>query len=319
MLVSSERREVSGEGGGGDAVWWAALQRADGVGAATMLRLARAFGSPKAAVEAPPEDLRGRGGLTQDQAAQVGRAGEEIDALRAQLDAFTADGIRFVDIEDDGYPAALLDLRGPPPLLSVRGDLVPQDARAVAVVGTRRPDAEGARFARTIARELAERGFTIVSGLARGIDTAAHRGALDSASGRTIAVLGSGLMRIYPPENRSLAEAISRRGCLMSEVLPDTPVQRRLLLARNRIQAALSRAVIVVQAHRECGSLVTARQAEQCCRPLYAVPWPEHPFSEGWGSLQRLGARALQQAFDFDRLAAEIDAAPLTSPQRRLL
>lgn len=319
MLLSNRQREVSGEGGGGDAVWWAALQRADGVGAATILRLAGAFGSPRAAVEAPPEELAGRGGLTQAQAAQIGRAGEEIDALRAQLDAFTADGIGFLDIVDDGYPAALLDLQSPPPLLSVRGDLVPLDARAVAVVGTRRPDAEGRRFARTIARELAGRGFTIVSGLARGIDTAAHQGALDSASGRTIAVLGSGLMRIYPPENRSLAEAISRRGCLMAEALPDTPVQRRLLLARNRIQAGLSRAVIVVEAHRECGSLVTARQARQCRRLLYAVPWTQPPFSEGWASLQKLGARPLREAFDFDCLAAEIDAAPLTPPQRRLL
>ena len=310
---------MSAGGGGGEAVWWAALQRADGVGAATMLRLAGAFGSPRAAVEAPPEELAGRGGLTQAQAAQIGRAGEEIDTLRAQLEAFAADGITFPDVEQDGYPAALLDLQSPPPLLSIRGDLVALDARALAVVGTRRPDAEGARFARTIARELAGRGFTIVSGLARGIDTAAHRGALDSASGRTIAVLGSGLMKIYPPENQGLAEAISRRGCLMAEVLPDTPVQRTLLLARNRIQAALSRAVIVVQAHRECGSLVTARQTKQCGRLLYALPWRQPPFSEGWGSLQKLGARPLREAFDFDRLAAEIDAAPLTPPQRRLL
>jgi len=306
-------------GGGGESFWWAALQQAPGVGAGTMLRLARAFGSPEAAVHASAEELRGRGKLSARQARGV-LAGREAEAgLRSRIDAWRRQGIELVSIGDTRYPGSLRELRTPPPLLYVKGTLKPGDARAVAVVGTRAPSAEGAAMARRLAGELARRGCTIVSGLARGIDTAGHRGALEAEQGRTIAVLGCGLLRPYPPENALLARKVAAAGCLMAEVPPETEVGRALLLARDRIQAGLARAVIVVQAHGECGSIVTARHAVRCGRALYGVPWSEPPFSEGWEKLRSMGARPLARDSDVESVSAEIDGDPPARPQERLL
>jgi DNA processing protein len=310
---------LSGRGRGGDAVWWMALAEIEGVGAATMLRLARTFGSPEQALAAPLEELVTLGGLTRQQAEQAAQVRDSVERRAQQLEALRQQGIATVVIGTPEYPASLLDLRSPPPLLYLRGAITPEDARAVAVVGTRQPDREGRRLARHFARELAARGFTIVSGLARGIDSAGHRGALSTKDGRTIAVLGSGLLRIYPPENTVLAAQLSRRGAVLSEVPPDTEVDRRLLLARDRIQAGLSRAVIVVRAHRQCGSIVTAHYAAQCGRLLLGVPAEEDPFAGGWQRLQELGARPIAADCDLDALAAEIDAWQPPAEQRSLL
>lgn len=299
---------VDRAGGGGEKLWWAAMQQVAGLGASAMLRLTRAFGSPQAALAAPLAELVARGGVSHEQASELRRAAESVDLLRRKIAAWRARGIELVSMEEEAYPANLRDLRSPPPLLYLRGTLRHQDARAVAVVGTREPDRDGARSARRIARELAARGFTIVSGLARGIDTAGHKGALAEEEGRTVSVLGCGLLRIYPPDNTLLANRIVESGCLMAEVPPDTQVERRLLLARDRIQAALSRAVIVVQALRECGSIVTAQQAVRCGRLLYGVPWSSPPFSEGWARLREMGASELSAEADFDAVAAELDA-----------
>lgn len=174
-------------------------------------------------------------------------------------------------------------------------------------------------MAERLARGLAERGFAIVSGLARGIDTAGHRGALTAKAGRTIAVMGCGLCRIYPPENAGLGEAIVERGCLIAEVPPETEVDRRFLLARDRLQAALSLAVIVVQAHRECGSMVTAGHARYCRRLLLGVPWSVPPFSEGWQRLQKMGGLAVHADSDLDWIAEKIAGHCHRSAQEPLL
>jgi DNA processing protein len=303
---------------GGEALWWAAMHQVEGIGAATMLRLARLFGSPAGALEASAADLMSRAGLSQAQAQQMQAARGCLPALRDSLISMAKQGITLCALGDPLYPPGLLDLRSPPPLLYLRGELKADDERAVAVVGTREPTREGTRTARWLAQQLAERGFTIVSGLARGIDTAAHRGALAAGQGRTIAVLGCGLLRVYPPENGVLAAKIARRGCLVGEIPPDREVERRLLLARDRIQAALARAVIVVQAHPECGSMVTARHAVKCKRLLFAVPWEEASFSAGWHELRRLGARTIAAKADLDALAAEIDRAAQTPIQQPL-
>jgi len=328
--VSGVGEELSTLASGGDAPWWAAMHQVDGIGAATMLRLARVFGSPAAALAAGRDELISRGGLSEVQAQQMQAARASLPSLRESIASLAKQGITLCALGDASYPERLLDLRSPPPLLYVRGELTAQDERAVAVVGTREPTPAGRRVARRLGRQFAERGFTIVSGLARGIDTAGHRGALAAGQGRSIAVLGCGLLRVYPPENGVLAAKIAARGCLMGEVPPDREVERRWLLARDRIQAALARAVIVVQAHPECGSLVTARQAVRCGRLLYAVPWEQPPFSAGWQQLQKLGARAigaqdtgasgagpaLQR--DPDAVAAEMDTAPITPSQQPL-
>ncbi|UCC67003.1 MAG: DNA-processing protein DprA [Armatimonadota bacterium] len=302
--VGEERRR--GKAAPEGALWWAALQEVEGVGAGTMLRLARVFGSAEGAVRASREELIARGGLSGEQADQVMGLRESAGRLRGRVQVWAEAGIELVGMDDARYPGGLRDLRSAPPLLYVRGTLIPEDARAVAVVGTREPSRAGARAARRLGRGLAERGFTIVSGLARGIDTAGHRGALAAEQGRTVAVLGCGLMQIYPPESGMLAARIAERGCLMAEVPPERRVDRRLLLARDRIQAALSRAVIVVQAHGECGSIVTARHARQCGRMLFAVAWEEPRFLAGWERLRELGARTIQADANLDALAEEI-------------
>ncbi len=289
------------------ALWWAALQQVGGIGAGTMLRLARTFGSVEEAARASRRELMARGRLSAEQAEAVAGLGDGMPQVRARVEAWREQSIELVEMEDAGYPRGLRDLRSPPPLVYVRGSLLAEDERAVAVVGTRSPSRAGARVARRLARGLAERGLAIVSGLARGIDTAGHRGALAAEQGRTIAVLGSGVMEIYPPENGMLARRIVERGCLMAEVPPETRVDRRLLLARDRIQAALARAVIVVQAHGGCGSMVTARHAVQCGRALFGVPWEKAPFSEGWRELREMGARPIAKDVELEALADEIE------------
>jgi DNA processing protein len=285
-----------------------ALQQVPGVGAATMLRLARAFGSPRAACAVPVEELCGRGGLSMEQAEAV-RALRGLEGQVAQrIQQWRSQGMSLVAIGTEAYPDRLRDLRDPPPVTYLQGDLLPEDARAVAIVGSRDAGARGIETAHELAVAFAQRGFTIVSGLARGIDTAAHRGALAAEQGRTIAVLGGGLARIYPPENAALAADIAARGCLLTEVPPETAVEAGLLLARDRIQAALSRAVIVVQAVAECGSMVTARHAVSCERLLLGVPWQRQPFSQGWEALRLLGARPLTLEMDLRELTDEIDA-----------
>ena len=306
------------EDGGGAALWWAVMQQAPGVGPATMARLARVFGSPEMAVRASREELVARGGISQEQAAQIALAASGIESVRKRLQRLGDHGITLCSLDDPGYPSGLRDLPSPPPLLYLRGELRAEDARAVAVVGTREPDAAGRKMAKRLAKELSGRGCTIVSGLARGIDTAAHRGALATKEGRTIAVLGCGILRIYPPENGLLASRISRQGCLLSEVPPETEVDRRFLLARDRLQAALSRAVIVVQAHAECGSMVTARHAQRCGRQLYGVPWNGSPFREGWEKLRELGAEPLGEDVDVDELARHLDEEPGKPAQQTL-
>ena len=309
---------MSEQSGGGGANWWAALNEVPGVGAATMLRLARVFGSPEAALAADATELVARGELTPGQAEGVKAAAEGMELLQRRLEAYARRGIRLIAIGETDYPRALLALRSPPPLLYVQGEIGSDDARAVAIVGTREPDRDGARLAKWLAKEFARRGFTIISGLARGVDTAGHRGALEAESGRTIAVLGSGLLRVYPAENLGLAARIARRGALVAEVPPEAEVDRRFLLARDRIQAALALAVIVVQAHRECGSIVTARHATQCRRLLYGVPWDGEPFSGGWETLQALGARPISRESDLDAIAAEVEALPAPPEQSTL-
>jgi len=307
---------IGGWGGGGDPIWWAALNQVEGIGAATMLRLARVFGSAEAAVMATADDLAAHGRLSPHQAAEVKRV--SLEHLTESIAAWSRAGIALLAIGEERYPTSLLDLRTPPPLLYLRGELLPADERSVAIVGTRQPTAEGETIAAMLAQRFAERGFTNVSGLARGVDTAGHLGSLATPEARTIAVLGSGLLRVYPPENAALCERIAARGCLIAEVPPEAAVNRRFLLARDRIQAALSRAVVVVQAHRECGSIVTARHAVACRRLLFAVPWAEGPLAEGWVNLRAMGAQPITVDSDLDGIARRILTFQPPRPQEPL-
>ena len=221
---------------------------------------------------------------------------EEREALRelepvpaARLEEVRERGVRVVSYRGPGYPRRLVHLHQPPPALYLQGPLELAD-RSVAVVGTRSATSYGRRAARDLAGGLARAGWVVVSGLARGIDTAAHRAALD-AGGKTAAVLGSGLDHRYPSSNRDLYDRLDESGLLVTEFPPEQPPQRWTFPKRNRIIAALSAGVVVVQAPGRSGALITADQALELGREVFAVPGPVGaPASEGTHQLLRSGA-----------------------------
>lgn len=275
------------------AARWLALARRSEMSPSALARLFRHYGDSAAIFAALARDPTSLG-LKRDAVSLL----QEIPALEKQLQGYVAGGIKIIPLEDSAYPSPLLDLRVPPAVLFLQGKLLAKDHRAIAIIGTRTPSAAALHLAREFARKAVAAGFCVVSGLARGIDTAAHQAAL-AAGGRTIAVLGNGLLNLYPPENKSLAARIARQGALLSELLPESPISRKALLARDRLQAALARVVVVVQSHLGCGSLTTARYAISCRRPLFAVQWEEEPFRIGCARLQQIKARGIGKN-DFD-------------------
>lgn len=200
---------------------------------------------------------------------------DEIRAVRARAAAAIARGrtnaLTPIAWSDRAYPAALAAIVDPPPVLWTRGSPDALDAPAVAIVGSRAASSYALSVATALAADLAARGVVVVSGLARGVDSAAHRGALD-VNGVTVAVLGSGLDVIYPPEHLPLARDIERRGLVISELVPGTPPLQRFFPLRNRIISGLSRAVVVIEAGEKSGSLITARCALEQGRDVLAVP-----------------------------------------------
>ena len=207
-------------------------------------------------------------------------------------------GVGFLTPRDPGYPPLLLGTADPPDVLYTRGSIVPDDRLAIAVVGARRATPAGLDLAERIGSELARCGFTVVSGLARGIDAAAHKGAL-AGGGRTIAVLGSGLDRIYPAEHEALARSIAERGALLSEKPFGTAPKAGHFPERNRIIAGMTWATVVVEAARDSGSLITANLALEEGRLVFAVPGAVgEPNAEGTNALLRSGAHCCRGAED---------------------
>lgn len=206
-------------------------------------------------------------------------------------------GISIVTQADDDYPTPLLDAYDPPMLLYVWGKLEARDKHAISIVGSRRTTNYGMQSAKKLSYQLAQSGFTIISGLARGIDTAAHEAAV-AAKGRTIAVLGSGLGKLFPPENLALAEKIANgHGAVVSEFSINTSPDKQTFPMRNRIVAAWARAVLVVECPAWSGSLITANLASEYGKPIYAVPGPiDKPTSAGCNQLIRDGATLVADA-----------------------
>ena len=203
-------------------------------------------------------------------------------------------GARLVLLSDPDYPALLRPIDLPPPFLLVRGDLLREDALGISIVGSRRGSPYGLRMAERLGADLGGRGVTVVSGLARGIDTAAHRGALD-AGGRTVAVLGSGVDVVYPPENSRLAREVTRAGAVVSQFPMGTPPLAHHFPARNRLIAGLTLGTVVVEAAERSGALITARLAGELGREVYAVPGNvSSEGSQGANGLIRDGARLTQ-------------------------
>jgi len=241
------------------------------------------------------------------------------EAARAEIDRATRMGAAILTPEDGGFPPLLRDAADPPPVLFARGVPAPEDRLAIAVVGARRATHWGATFAFRLARELAAAGFTVTSGLARGIDAAAHRGALASG-GRTIALLGSGLDRVYPAEHRRLAGAIAGHGMVMTELPFGTPPLARHFPERNRLIAGMAWATVVVEAARGSGSLITASLALDGGRLVFAVPGPPgEPNAEGTNALLRAGAHCCRGAQDvLEDLAPQIAEAAARVAESRV-
>ncbi len=242
-----------------------------------------------------------------------------LEAARGEMERVRRSGSRVLTLEDEDYPALLRVSSDPPPFLYVLGRLLREDGLAVAVVGSRRATPYGIEQAERIAGDLAARGFTIVSGLARGIDAASHRGALASG-GRTVAVLGSGLDRIYPPEHLKLAREIADRGAVLTEFPFGAAPLKRHFPERNRVIAWLSWTTIVIEASRDSGSLITAGLAADEGRTVHAVPGPVgSPGSEGTNALLRDGALLCRGADDvLDDLGPSIveAASPIGTGRR---
>lgn len=260
---------------------WLRLARTENVGAVTFDQLIGRFGDAGDALAALP-DLARRGGRP---------AGVRIPSVaeaERELDAGAALGARLICSCEPDFPQALAALDPPPPLIWARGDAALLSRQTVAIVGARVASAGGQRFARGLAAELGQAGQVIVSGLARGIDGAAHEGALPTG---TAAVLGGGIDDIYPPEHRDLYARIVEQGCIVSENEPGRTAVARDFPRRNRIIAGLSRAVVVVEAEFRSGSLITARLANEQGREVLAVPGsPLDPRAKGTNDLIRQGA-----------------------------
>jgi DNA processing protein len=269
---------------------WLRLARCQGIAVRHSAELARRAGGAAALAAPDPEALRERGFPGEAIAALVDPALSR--SREEELARTAAAGWTLLDRDDPRYPPLLLELAVPPPVLAVRGDLDALQAGGAAIVGARAATDYGQRAARSLARDLAAAGIIVVSGLARGVDAAAHRATLD-AGGRTVAVMGTGLDRVYPAEHRRLADAIAARGALVTEFAPRELPLTYHFPRRNRIIAALSWAVVVVEADRTSGSLSTARWAAEQGRVVLAVPGRiGDPGSEGPLALLRDGAPA---------------------------
>ncbi len=227
------------------------------------------FSSPQEIWEAPLERLKEIPGFAES--AQTFCAHRQKANIDRALDQIAQLGLRVITLDDAQYPEPLRAIPDAPPVLYLRGEYIEKDTLALAIVGTRRATSYGRRIAQQFAGELGRLGFTIVSGLAEGIDTAAHRGAL-KANARTIAVLGSGFARLYPQSNQKLLEEIVSQGCALTEFAPDVAPERWTFPQRNRIISGLSRGVLVVEAPEDSGALITARWALEHNREVFAVP-----------------------------------------------
>ena len=267
------------------------------LGPAGIRNLLERFESPEAILSAGSEELMRVEGVGPKTARSVQEA-SSVEEARAELERARRIGAHVLTQTDAAYPQLLRGIHDPPVTLYVKGELIERDALAVAVVGTRRASFYALKQARGLAAGLAGLGFTIVSGMARGIDTAAHEGALD-AGGRTIAVWGTGLGTVYPEENAELAMRIAKSGALVSELPVDYPVLAQSFPRRNRIVSGLSMGVIVVEGSERSGAMITARLAMEQGREVFAVPGQiDNPKARGPHRLLRDGARLIESIDD---------------------
>ncbi|WP_448952240.1 DNA-processing protein DprA [Labrys neptuniae] len=285
---------------------WLRLIRCDGIGPISFKGLLESHGSARAVIEALPEIAK-RSGRALKLPSEA--------SLKSELQAMTAHGARFLASCEPDYPLALAAIDAAPPLLAIRGSLTPLSRPMVAIVGARNASALGRRFAATMAGDLAKAGFTIVSGLARGIDEAAHSATISSG---TVGVVAGGLGHIYPPQHEQLAADIGTAGCIISETPFDWVATARDFPKRNRIVSGLSLGVVIIEAAARSGSLITARLALEQGRELMAAPGsPLDPRNEGSNKLLREGAILIRHAGDVLETLTPLVEHPPPPPIRR--
>ncbi|MBI2348911.1 MAG: DNA-protecting protein DprA [Deltaproteobacteria bacterium] len=301
---------------------WLALARVKGLGCASFKRLAEHFGDPTKAFSASPGELAEVPGLDRDAAHGLASFSDWAE-VRKELKRALATGARLVPFGASDYPARLRTIADPPPVLYVRGEMREEDSKAVAIVGSRSASNYGIRITQELGRGLASLGFTIISGMARGIDGAAHEAAL-AAGGRTLAVLGCGVDVVYPPEHERLYENICRNGAIVSELPIGTPPFSFNFPGRNRLISGLALGVVVVEATEKSGSLITAGLALEQGREVFAVPGEAGASrSRGTHRLIRQGAKLVEGVKDvveeiapqmLERAGSAREKAPLALP-----
>lgn len=273
------------------------LIRSPNIGPVSYRQLIARFGTAKLALDALP-DLVMRGGGKNAVVADPRPIEQEMTAVAAA-------GARYLFLDDADYPGLLTHLDNAPPVMTFKGNLALLSRSSISMVGARNASAGACRFARQLAYELGQNDFTVISGLARGIDTAAHAGSIDSG---TVAVIAGGIDIVYPPENRDLQHAIAERGLLIAEQPPGTEPRARHFPYRNRIIAGLAMGTVVVEAAPKSGSLITARLAAEAGREVMAVPGsPLDPRSLGCNQLIREGATLVQNAAEIAELVSPLD------------
>jgi len=293
-----------------DFYYWFALRSVPFVGNVTYRRLLERFGSPARVLAAPLDELASVKGVGQAAAISI-TTHDYRRAAEAEVEAFSRSGASLVTLLDSNYPPLLKEIPDPPPYLYFKGTL-PEAGTTIAVVGSHLASDYGIAITTRFARELAEKGVTIVSGLAQGVDAAAHRGALQ-VSGRTIGVLGCGIDQVYPPINRQLFREMAEHGAIVSEFPVGTGPEATNFPRRNRIISGLSRGVLVVEAAERSGSLITASFALEQGREVFAVPGNiTHRASRGTNSLIKQGAKLVESVSD---ILGELPPESVNLPQ----
>jgi DNA processing protein len=292
-----------------------ALNMVPNLGPVRLRKLIEVFETPERVLRATASELRRVDGVGPEVADGIARWESQID-LAGELRRVEEFGAHVLTRESTEYPRDLREIYNPPIVLYIWGKLIERDHHAISVVGSRKTSHYGLDCAKKLSYQLAYAGLTVVSGLARGIDTAAHQGAL-AAKGRTIAVMGSGLMDLYPPENRGLAEKIAESGAVVSEFPMTFPPDRQTFPYRNRIVAGWGQGLLVVEAGLNSGALITASQAIDHGRQVYAVPGQiDRPTSAGTNRLIQQGAKLATGADDIlDDLHLLIPVKPAAPSQ----
>lgn len=258
-----------------DLKFWVTLHSVEGIGAATYAKLLHKFGSPEAAFSATLEDIASIPRLSLEKAKEILAAGDKLDQVELMMLQLYDNGAEIITIEDATYPAMLRVIKNPPPILYCIGKFTKADQKSIAIVGSRDASENGFRIAHGFGRRLAERGYTIISGYAKGIDTAGHLGALD-VDGRTILVLSMGLLhfKLRDAGFQSI-DHLKKQGGIISEFYPTTSWTVGAAMARNRIVVGLSQAVIVVECKLKSGTMNTAGVAREMNRPLFVLKYSE--------------------------------------------